>query len=164
MIDDARFHRRRNSQCLVNPDEVVPDCVERVNRIDESRCQAHGFQTETLPRGGLPNPHRARAEYRTLDLRQTRRVARSAPVCQLNVDEFPARGRARLKRTGQRGKGLQSPARTPTGRERDKGPASPFPLLDCHAGVHRPQKSGTVLLYRWCKIIGRDSRIAAAYV
>jgi|SRR5271170_2652597 len=41
---------------------------------------------------------------------------------------------------------LQSPARTPTGRGRDKGPASLFPLLNCHASVHRPQKSGRVLI------------------
>ena len=29
MIDDARFHRGRYSQRLVNPDEVVSDSVQR---------------------------------------------------------------------------------------------------------------------------------------
>jgi len=29
MIEDARFHRRRNAQRLVNPNKVVPDCVRR---------------------------------------------------------------------------------------------------------------------------------------
>ena len=48
------------------------------------------------------------------------------------------------KRTGQRGKGLQSPARTPTGRGRDKGPASPSPR------TKSPSERLSTFVRRWC--------------
>ena len=51
MIDDTRFHRGRDSERLVNPNEVVPDCVQRDHvtvvleflreRIGEAREAAH---------------------------------------------------------------------------------------------------------------------------